>query len=168
LQWIFDFVLKAFSVDTAVYSRLADRIYTAAKGYGAQEYEAAAAAAYSLLVGTQMPSILPTGGIHTDIYGIPVNLDGAVDCNKRVSSIPVGKLDQYLAMVGPNPKRTVEWLDGAFKAKSGGLIGGGTAGEAGKAGNAANVATASSLPILPLLAGGVVLLVLMSNNRKSS
>lgn len=167
LLWIYDFVLKAFSVDAAVYSRLADRIYTAAKGYGAQDYEAAAAAAYALMVGTQMPSILPTGGIHTDIYGIPVNIEGNVECNKRVSSIPASKLDQYLAMVGPNPKRTVDWLQKAYDAKSGGLSGGGTAAQAGLPAGSTSSAK-SSLPVLPLLAGGAVLLVLMSNKKKSS
>lgn len=161
LGWIYDHILKAFDVNPEVYSRLADRIFTAAKGYGAQDYEAAAAAAYGLLVGTQMPSILPTMGIKKEVYGIEIKLEGAPDCNKRVSSIPASKLDQYLAMLGPNPQRTTEWIEQAYKAKSGGLIGGGTAAQAGKPAEA----KAAGGGGLPLLAGGALLLLVMSSRK---
>lgn len=162
LTWIWGKILDAFGVNKDAYSRLTDRVYKAAIKYGAQEYEASAAAAYALLVGSQMPSILPTQGLETDVKGIPVKLPGAPDGNKRVSSVPAGQLDAYLAKLGPNPKRTAEWIEQAFKIKSGGLVGGGTAEQAGKPPGSDKKESANWLPYA---AGGAVLLLLLSNRK---
>lgn len=167
LGMVTDKLLSVIGADTKVTSRLADFIYQKAIAAGAKDYEAAAAAGYTQMVGTRMPSIVPTAGIKgKSIAGVPLPpLAGAVDSNKRICSIPAGTIDKYLAMVGPNPQRTEAWLEQAFKVKSGGLVGNSTAAAAGKSGDDKKSDAAS---VLPYVAGGVVLLLVLSSNKKSS
>lgn len=163
---VWEKVLGATGTDTKVTSRLADFIYTKAVAAGAKPYEAAAAAGYAQMVGTRVPSILPKGGLK-DVLGLGIPIPGAVDGNKRISSVPAGTIDKYLAMVGPNPKREEAWLEQAFKVKSGGLVGNSTAAAAGKPpGSDQKKSDAAS--VLPYVAGGVVLLLVLSSNKKSS
>lgn len=167
LGWLWEKVLSLMGADLNVTSRLADFIYQKAVAAGAKPYEAAAAAGYAQMVGTRMPSIVPQKGTNKDVYGVPIKLPGAVDGNKRISSVPAGTIDKYLAMVGPNPKREEAWLEQAFKVKSGGLVGNSTAAAAGKPpGSDQKKGDAAS--VLPYVAGGVVLLLVLSSNKKSS
>lgn len=164
LSVVTDKLLSVVGADTKVTSRLADYIYKKAIAAGAKDYEAAAAAGYTQMVGTRMPSIVPQSGTKKEVFGINLDIPGAVDGNKRVSSVPAGSIDTYLAKVGPNPKREEAWLEQAFKAKSGGLVGGGTAAEAGKPAGS-DKAAGGGLPVLPLVAGGAVLLLLLSSRK---
>jgi hypothetical protein len=164
LGWLWEKVLSATGADLSVTNRLSFFIYQKALAAGAKPYEAAAAAGYAQMVGTRMPSIVPQKGTNKDVFGVPIKLPGAVDGNKRVSSVPAGTIDTYLAMVGPNPKREEAWLEQAFKVKSGGLLGNSTAAAAGKPPGTDK----EGLPVLPLVAGGAVLLLILSGRKKSS
>ena len=122
--------LMSFVGIGATSSRMASRIEGLALAAGARDYQAAAAAAYTMLAGLDLQGI-PLPGVATDWAakaeakaGIAVIKNAVVKANEgakvRVLSVASpGTLTAWLAKVGPDPKWSLEWLADAWAKKQG-------------------------------------------------